>query len=88
MEYMLMELFGGGGHSLEIARRLSKSGLLIGIDRDIEAIEAAKKKLSEYNNIKYIHGNHDEINTILSELEIDGVDRNTFRLRSVIISIR
>ena len=28
---MLMELFGGAGHSKEIAKRLSKDGLLIGM---------------------------------------------------------
>ena len=71
---MLMELFGGGGHSFEIAKKLQGTGLLIGIDRDEEAIEAAKKKLADFNNIKYIHGNHDEIKKILSELKIDGVD--------------
>ena len=71
---MLMEPFGGGGHSFEIAKKLQGTGLLIGIDRDEEAIEAAKKKLADFNNIKYIHGNHDEIKKILSELKIDGVD--------------
>lgn len=69
-----MALFGGGGHSFEIAKNLGKEGLLIGIDRDEEAIEAAKRRLSEFNNIKYIHGNHDEIDTILSEFGIDKVD--------------
>ena len=54
-----MVLFGGAGHSEEILKRLSKKGLLIGIDRDEEALEAAKKKLAEYKNVKYIHGNHD-----------------------------
>ena len=36
---------GGGGHSFQIASKLSDKGLLIGIDRDIEALEAAKKRL-------------------------------------------
>ena len=45
-----MELFGGAGHSLEIVKRLSKKGILIGIDRDDEAIEAASKKLEQYND--------------------------------------
>ena len=74
MEYMLMEQFGGAGHSEEIAKRLSSNGLLIGIDRDNEALEAAKKRLEKYNNVKYIHGNHDDIYNILSELNIDKVD--------------
>ena len=69
-----MVLFGGAGHSEEILKRLSKKGLLIGIDRDEEALKAAKKKLAEYKNVKYIHGNHDEINNILSSIGIEKVD--------------
>lgn len=65
---------GGAGHSLEIAKKLNNTGLLIGIDRDKEALEAASEKLKDYNNIKYIHGNHDEIRELLSELEIEEVD--------------
>ena len=69
-----MEQFGGAGHSTEIVKRLSNKGLLIGIDRDEEALEAAKAKLAKFNNVKYIHGNHDDIQNILSELEINQVD--------------
>ena len=69
-----MELFGGAGHSLEIVKKLQGTGLLIGIDRDEEALEAAKKRLADFNNVKYIHGNHDEIQEILSDLKINGVD--------------
>ena len=69
-----MVLFGGAGHSEEILKRLSNKGLLIGIDRDEEALDAAKKKLAEYENVKYIHGNHDEINNILSSIGIEKVD--------------
>ena len=65
---------GGAGHSSEIIKKLSAKGLLIGIDRDEEALSAAKNKLQQYNNVKYIHGNHDEIKDILSNLEISGVD--------------
>jgi len=69
-----MELFGGAGHSLRIAEKLSPKGLLIGIDRDIDAIKAAKEKLKKFNNIKYINDNHDNIKQILEELEIEKVD--------------
>ena len=40
---------GGGGHSAEICRRLSSKGILIGTDRDGDAIAAASKRLAEYN---------------------------------------
>lgn len=65
---------GGAGHSLEIAKKLSLKGLLIGIDRDTEALRAAKDKLKNYTNVKYIHDNHDNIKQILEELQINGVD--------------
>ena len=71
---MLMELFGGAGHSKEILKRLSKKGLLIGIDKDQEALKAAKENLKEYENVKYVHGNHDDIKEILNNLEIKEVD--------------
>lgn len=65
---------GGAGHSLEIAKKLSEQGLLIGIDRDKEALDTAKKKLKNFNNIKYIHDNHDNIRKILEEHKIEKVD--------------
>lgn len=65
---------GGAGHSLEIVKKLSEKGRLIGIDRDEEALKAAKKRLTEYKNVTYVHGNHDEIQSILTELQIEKVD--------------
>ena len=66
---------GGAGHSIEILKRLDQSkGLLIGIDRDEEALNAAKQALSKYNNVKYIHNNHDNIQEILKDLNIEKVD--------------
>ena len=83
-----MGRFGGAGHSSEIAKALDNTGILIGIDRDIEAIDVAKGRLSNYTNIRYVHRNHDEIKEILEEMQIDAVDRNTFGFRCVFISIR
>ena len=65
---------GGAGHSKQILTRLSKDGLLIGIDRDTEALKAAKEKLKEYSNVEYIYGNHDDIKKILQNLKIEKVD--------------
>ena len=65
---------GGAGHSKEILKRLSRNGLLIGIDRDEEALTAAKENLKEFQNVKYVHGNHDQIKEILQELNIEKVD--------------
>ena len=63
-----------GGHSKEIAKKLSAQGRLIALDRDTEALEAAKENLKEFSNITYIHGNHDDLKNILEELAIDKVD--------------
>lgn len=65
---------GGAGHSKEIASKIAKKGLLLGIDRDEEAICVAKERLKKFSNVKLVHGNHDEIKKILSELEIAKVD--------------
>ncbi len=65
---------GGAGHSKEIIEKLSQKGFLIGIDRDEEALNAARQNLKEYNNYKLIHENHDNIYEILEELAIEKVD--------------
>lgn len=65
---------GGAGHSSEIIKRLSTKGKLIGIDRDEDALKAAKLKLSEYQNVTYYHGNHDDIKEILDNLKIEKAD--------------
>ncbi len=66
--------FGVAVHSSEIIKKLSKTGRLIGIDRDTDALKAAKEKLKDFENVTYYHGNHDDIKEILSNLKIDKVD--------------
>ena len=61
-------------HSLEIVKKLSEKGMLIGIDRDEEALAVAKERLKEFNNVKYVHDNHDNIAEIIKNLNIKGVD--------------
>ena len=65
---------GGAGHSTEIVKRLSQNGKLIGIDRDEEALMAAREKLKNFSNVEYVHDNHDNIKKILNRLDIDKVD--------------
>lgn len=65
---------GGAGHSKQILKKLSPEGLLIGIDRDTEALSAAKENLKEFQNVKFVHGNHDEIEEILESIEVEEVD--------------
>lgn len=65
---------GGAGHSFHIVNKLSKEGQLIGIDRDNEALNAAKQKLANFKNVKYVNDNHDNIKSILYSLGIEKVD--------------
>lgn len=65
---------GGGGHSFEIAKRLT-SGRLIGIDQDEAAISAAGERLAEYkDSITVVRSNYSEMKQVLSSLQIDRVD--------------
>lgn len=65
---------GGGGHSLHIVKRLSSKGRLIGIDRDEDALCAAKSRLAEFDNVVYVHSNFADIKDILQSEGIDSID--------------
>ena len=65
---------GGGGHSYHILKALNGTGMLIGIDRDTDALKAASEKLKEFSNFKTVHDNHANIKNILEELGLSGVD--------------
>jgi 16S rRNA (cytosine1402-N4)-methyltransferase len=58
---------GGGGHAAGIAARLSDKGLLIGIDRDGEAIEAASARLAAFGEkVRIVRGNYRDMKEILA----------------------
>jgi 16S rRNA (cytosine1402-N4)-methyltransferase len=62
---------GGGGHSLEIAKRLGPNSRLICFDRDENAIAAAKERLKDYlDKIIFINDNFGELDKVLNELDI------------------
>ena len=66
---------GGAGHSKEIVKRLSKDGLFIGFDQDINAINTAKERLSEYSDrVKFVHSNFENLKEELAKLGIDKID--------------
>ncbi len=66
---------GGGGHSLEIAKRLSGNGRLICIDRDTAALEACKERLKDYmDKVTLVHARFSEIKSVLAQLGIEGID--------------
>ncbi len=64
---------GGGGHSLELAKRLSDGGRLICFDQDGDAIEAAGERLKGYP-VTLVKRNFCELGEALDELHIDKLD--------------
>ncbi len=65
---------GGGGHSFEIAKRLS-GGRLVAIDQDEAAIAAAGKRLEVYGKcVQLVRSNFSEIADVCDRLELEGID--------------
>lgn len=65
---------GGGGHSLEIAKRLGPNSRLICFDRDKDAIAAAKERLKDYlDKITFVNENFSSLDKIIKEYNIDNL---------------
>ena len=64
---------GGGGHSGEIASRLT-DGRLISVDQDPDAISVLTSKFANNKKVTVVHNNFDNINSILDSLMIDTID--------------
>ncbi|GAB3067992.1 16S rRNA (cytosine(1402)-N(4))-methyltransferase RsmH [Virgibacillus ainsalahensis] len=72
---------GGGGHSEQIASQLDEDGLLVAFDQDMEALEAAKEKLENYQDrIIFIHSNFRGLKEELDNHQINHVDGILFDL--------
>ncbi|WP_311516657.1 16S rRNA (cytosine(1402)-N(4))-methyltransferase RsmH [uncultured Anaerococcus sp.] len=65
---------GKGGHSKMILDKLSSKGILIAIDQDKEAIEAAKENLKDYSNVIFVNSNFERFDELLDELGYDYID--------------
>ena len=66
---------GGGGHSLEIVKRLTAGGRLIAIDRDDAAIAAATARLSDYlDRVTFVRNNFSSAAEVCRELGIEKID--------------
>lgn len=71
---------GRAGHSFEIARRLT-TGRLIALDRDEEALAAARQRLAPFaERVTLVHSNFSRLDAVLRELGIDGADGMLFDL--------
>ena len=66
---------GGGGHSFEIAKRLTAGGRLIAIDRDDAAIAAAGERLAPYaDRVTLVRNNFSSVAEVCASLDIDRID--------------
>ncbi len=66
---------GGGGHASEILKASGPNGRLIGIDLDMDAIEAAELRLKQYGErLTLVNDNFRNIKGILSSLGIEAID--------------
>lgn len=66
---------GGAGHSLEIVKKLSTRGRLIGIDQDEAALSKAREVLRDYEDrVSLVHSNYEHFDQVLDHLGIEQVD--------------
>ncbi len=66
---------GGGGHALEVVKRLGKNGRFYGIDQDEAAIKAAGKRLEAYEDkVTLFHDNYENAVSALKAAGVTGVD--------------
>jgi 16S rRNA (cytosine1402-N4)-methyltransferase len=66
---------GEGGHSLALLEASAPDGLLLGFDRDEEALSAAKQTLQPYHHrISLVHAHHHEAEALLKQMKIPGLD--------------
>lgn len=66
---------GGGGHTRELLRHLGSSGVVIGMDRDKDALDAARQSISD-NRVRYLHGSFSEMAGNVRTMgcrEVDGI---------------
>src|SRR5205807_4887750 len=68
---------GLGGHSLEIASRLGPQGRLLGLDKDTQALELARKRLftatAEQPHITLLHSSYAELGRLVPPASADGI---------------
>ncbi|SMB96447.1 16S rRNA (cytosine1402-N4)-methyltransferase [Desulfonispora thiosulfatigenes DSM 11270] len=66
---------GGGGHSKHFLEKIIPGGHLIALDQDINAINAAKIYLKEYeNNVTYVNTNYENVREVINKISPLGVD--------------
>jgi len=64
---------GGGGHSAAILERISGTGRLIILDRDLDAVERLEKRFELHPNVTVVHSNFSDFDRVLDKLGISSV---------------
>ena len=64
--------FGRGSHSQEILNRLSPSGKLFAVDRDLEAVSYGKDNIAD-KRFEIFHANYSQIDVLFSEQQFNGI---------------
>jgi len=64
--------FGRGSHSQEILKRLSPSGQLFSVDRDLEAISYAKENIAD-DRFNIFHANYSQVDSLFPEQKFNGI---------------
>jgi len=65
---------GGGGHAEMLLGRLSASALYIGVDRDPEALEFARRRLRRFPNVLFVQTTFDQIEFAMHEAGVKRLD--------------
>lgn len=66
---------GDGGHAELVLQRWGDQVRVLGIDRDAEALERARKRLSPFGDrVTFVHGNFSDIKSILAKRKIRNID--------------
>ena len=66
---------GGGGHAEKILEKILPDGLLVGVDKDEEALVRCRERLARFaDHIKYAHSDFKDIKYVLQESGISSVD--------------
>ena len=77
---------GGGGHSFEIASRLTRGGRLIGIDQDEDALAAAGERLAPFaDRVIYVHDNYENMENAVRSFFEDGI--STGRISGILLDL-
>ena len=65
---------GGGGHSERILEKLSANGMLIGLDKDQDALDYTNNRLKHFPNLKTFHTDFKAVEDVVDYLELQGID--------------